>query len=459
MATRSPSCIIIGSGLAGLTAALRLVERGWNVEIFEAFDFFGGRVYTHHFDKAPSLNCELGGEWIGEQHQRIQGLCRQFKLHTQSHRYSSAFPAVARPGATRFVRAGGWPFRLKNKTKLDKFLKKFNGYDECKLKELDRYDWWTWLQTKMNFDDADLLRRDLMDSTDFGETIRLTSAFVAAAEYANSNRYDEMDKKVIGGNHRLPEAMINYLLATGRAKLHLGKKVSRVVQKKNLRVLVTADSLVRQPNGSYEWVKPGLTSEADFCICTIPARALNSITWQPPLPDEHVDAANQLQYCRIVKTTVLYKTRFWERGNFKPSGGGYSWFTDGVSDFCFDATQGQNEDEHGIICSYAVGDKADDLAHAPYSDLKKWITQDIARACGLKPQYQLAIDIKRRAWQENPFAQGAYAYYRSGQWFTVRPILRRSHLRVHFAGEHLDDDWQGFMEGAVSTGEDAASKI
>lgn len=54
---------------------------------------------------------------------------------------------------------------------------------------------------------------------------------------------------------------------------------------------------------------------------------------------EHVHAASRLQYCRIVKTTVLYENRFWTKGKFKPSGRGYSWFTDGVSDFCFDATK------------------------------------------------------------------------------------------------------------------------
>jgi monoamine oxidase len=38
------------------------------------------------------------------------------------------------------------------------------------------------------------------------------------------------------------------------------------------------------------------------------------------------------------------------------------------------------------------------------------------------------------------------------------PILKRSHIHTHFAGEHLAD-WQGFMEGAINTGEEAAGKI
>jgi monoamine oxidase len=44
---------------------------------------------------------------------------------------------------------------------------------------------------------------------------------------------------------------------------------------------------------------------------------------------------------------------------------------------------------------------------------------------------------------------------RPGQWFVVRPLLQRRHLRVFFAGEHLSEACQGFMEGAVETGEAA----
>jgi len=54
---------------------------------------------------------------------------------------------------------------------------------------------------------------------------------------------------------------------------------------------------------------------------------------------------------------------------------------------------------------------------------------------------------------------GAYAFYRPGQWFKVRSMLQRPHGGVVFAGEHLSDNWQGFMEGAVETGEAAADGL
>jgi monoamine oxidase len=71
---------------------------------------------------------------------------------------------------------------------------------------------------------------------------------------------------------------------------------------------------------------------------------------------------------------------------------------------------------------------------------------------------ELILAIKRQPWQLDPLTQGAYAFYRPGRWFTVREILAKPHKRVHFASEHIAEE-QGFMEGAVDTGEAAAQAI
>jgi monoamine oxidase len=61
-------------------------------------------------------------------------------------------------------------------------------------------------------------------------------------------------------------------------------------------------------------------------------------------------------------------------------------------------------------------------------------------------------------WQDDPWVHGAYAIYRPGQ-MKLQSVLAAPHDKVLFAGEHLDVDWQGFMEGAVSTGEIAAKSL
>src|SRR4051812_2037849 len=67
------SCVIIGAGLAGLAAAHALRCADWEVTVLEARDRVGGRVFSHSFAEQPDLVCELGGEWVGASHERLQG--------------------------------------------------------------------------------------------------------------------------------------------------------------------------------------------------------------------------------------------------------------------------------------------------------------------------------------------------------------------------------------------------
>jgi hypothetical protein len=84
------------------------------------------------------------------------------------------------------------------------------------------------------------------------------------------------------------------------------------------------------------------------------------------------------------------------------------------------------------------------------------IVQDLEHIFpGSKPD---AAEIHAQAWQADEYTQGSYAFYRPGQWFGIRAILQEPHMRVYFAGEHLADE-QGFMEGAVVTGKDAAENV
>jgi len=431
-------CVVIGAGLAGLAAAYHLSKKKWKVTVLEAAGRVGGRVMTHHFDGVPGLNCELGGEWIGSDHKEMRRLCKELRLPLQRHQYANSFWNEA--ARAHLIAPGDWCMSLKSEKIWRKFQKKFKTSTQREWKQLDKIDWWTKL-SELGFDREDLLRRDLMDSTDFGETIRMNSAYTAATEYLSTksqkvNDTDEMDSKVRGGNDRLVQALA---VAIGCHNIRTNCEVTKIIQARG-RVSV---HLPQQPPVS-----------ADFCICAIPAHCVGRLRWGKHPPTEKLAAAKQLQYARITKTAVLCSHRFWP----KPRMGGFSVCTSLASDFCFDSTQGQTG-KKGILCSYAVGDKADDIAAAPPQKLKNWIVEDVARAYGLPwrstTSRRIALAIKQQPWQADPFTGGAYAFYRPGQWFTVRPALAKPFGRVFFAGEHIAD-WQGFMEGAVVTGKAAA---
>ena len=129
--------------------------------------------------------------------------------------------------------------------------------------------------------------------------------------------------------------------------------------------------------------------------------------------------------------------------------------SDVTSHYYFHSTQNQAGKE-GILTSYAIGEKADVLASQSDERRMKIITNDLVDFDKDAPK--LAKGIASYAWQRDKYTDGAYALYRPGQWFGIRPILQKPHLKVLFAGEHLAD-WQGFMEGAIETGEAAARKF
>jgi len=390
----------------------------------------------------------LGGEWIGRDHDEMKRLCRVFNLRKMRHQYALSFSVPGKP--LHFARPGRWPLSIASGKKFRKLQKWFNKLNAYELKELDRLDWWTKL-LEGGFNLKELLERDLMDGTDFGESIRQVSAYVGASEYFGSqgigaNSTDEMDYKIEGGNSRLVDELAK---AVGMSHIRMNFPVRKIHQDSS-GVEVFSEKRSERPE------------RAEVCICALPAHQLPLINWgKNDLPQDQRDAARQLQYARITKTAVLCAERFWKP--IEPKHGGFSVFTTLASDFCFDSTFKQ-KGERGILCSYAIGDKADDIASAPPSELKNWIVEDVANAAGVDWKHDkkkintVAMQAERQPWQKDKYTLGAYAFYRPGQWFTIRPILQRPHRKVMFAGEHIADE-QGFMEGAVVTGRDAADNL
>jgi monoamine oxidase len=431
---RPRTAVVIGAGLAGLAAAYRLKNAGWIVTVLEARDRIGGRVFSHK-DQETSLVCELGAEWVGESHERIKSLCRDFNIPLQKHQFEDF---LLRDG--RVYRPGEWGFSAQAKAAFEKMIAGYKKLTAAQKTRLDRYDWWNHLE-RIGFTPDDLRLRDLIDSTDFGESIRHVSAFAALAEYAESSPKNEMDYKMTGGNSRLAQVLAWRI---GPENIKLQTIVDGIAQR-NGRVEVR-----RSLNPRVGELAPldDLRYLADAVICTVPVQSLLKIKFDPPLPAAQQAAAEELVYSRISKNSVVYSDRFWKEESF-------SMVSDTTSHFYFHSTQSQPGKE-GILTAYAVGEKADVLSSQSDERRMRIVAGDISPLDDDAPKK--ARRIISYAWQRDPFTDGAYALYRPGQWFGIRPVLARPHGKVLFAGEHIAD-WQGFMEGAINTGEDAADSL
>ena len=421
---KKPKVIIIGAGFAGLAAAYKLHQRKIDFVILEARSRIGGRVFSHTIDEQEKLVVELGGEWVGNSHKRMIELCDEFKLTLFDNYLNTRLIYKG-----EYFDKGKWAFTPEWEKKFEQMKADYRKLTDAGAKKLDKIDFWRYLVNN-GCSGRDLELRELMDSTDFGEDLRHVSAYAAIGEYAESNSTNEMDKKIKGGNDRLAYAFKD---AIGADKIMLQHKVQKIEQGAKVKVTCTE----------------GRVFEGDFIICTIPTFSAKQINWQPALPADTQLAMNELQYARINKNAMLYSERFWKDESF-------DLVTDQPGHYFYHATKNQPS-KKGVLISYAIGDKAPVIKNQSDAWKADMINMSLKTAFGDTKQF-----LEKQQdyyWGEDEFSKGAYAMYGVGQWFGIMPILQRPFMRTHFAGEHLSDAWQGFMEGAIETGEAAAGKI
>lgn len=420
---KKPKVIIIGAGFAGLAAAYQLRKRNIDCVILEARNRIGGRVFSHTMDEAEKLVIELGAEWVGASHERLIALTKEMGLELDNNQFDTHLIYQG-----KYARNNEWDYSAGWKQKFEGMLKAYRNFTDADKRKLDRIDWWRYLVNN-GCEGRDLDIRELADSTDFGETIRSVSAFAALAEYAESSPKNEMDYKIRGGNGMLAQKMADKI---GRERIRTGYRVQKIVQQKTVTV----------------YCDNGEKFEADKLICTAPAFAVQKIQWEPALPPVMRNGLQQLQYARINKNPIQFNSRFWKEENM-------DLLTDTPAHYFYHATKNQSS-QKGVLISYTIGDKAAVISNQSEAWKSEMIHQTLSPHFG---DVRSLIDKQTNYyWGNDEFSKGAYAIYGKGQWFGLQPLLKQPHLHTHFAGEHLAD-WQGFMEGAINTGEAAADAV
>lgn len=415
--------IVIGAGFAGLAAAHALREKGMDVTVLESRNRIGGRVFSHLIDPKENLTVELGAEWVGNSHTRVRTLCDTLGIPLMNNQFDTHLIYQ-----NRYTRSNEWDFSDNWKPRFKVLLDGYRQLNDQDKLDLDRIDWWRFLVNN-GCEGRDLLLRELLDSTDFGESIRHVSALIALSTFAESSEKNEMDLKMKGGNTQLARRLAEKI---GQDNILMGHRVKRIEQTTQVKVI--CDN--------------GKTFEADKLICAIPTLAIKNIQWEPGLPDNKQRALNELQYARINKNALLFNKRFWQDESF-------DLITDQLPHYFYHATKNQPSTK-GVLISYTIGDKADVVANQNDEWRKEMIRHTLETH--FPGASELIESQANYYWGTDQISQGAYAMYGINQWHTLRPALQKTFLHTAFAGEHLAD-WQGFMEGAIVTGEAAAMEI
>ena len=424
---------VAGTGLSGLTAAYELARAGVSVTLLDARPYAGGRVRTIR-EFAAEQHGELGGEFIDGDQREIIDLCRRFDL---------PLARILRSGFTHRFRDASGTYHVRRRAP-------WNALRDCLSPLLRRY--------KLAAGDAssDVVRE--LATMSLSDWMRQANASVDVHAMADALRgffladpseisvlpvIEQIAKggapsqaqffRIQGGNDRLVDALLR--AAGGRVLLeHSIRAVANALD----RVVIS----VTDPSGLTQQI------EADYLVMTLPASTLRHVDIQPPLPEDQRRAIERVAYGCATKVLLQSSSKLFDDRHAR------AFATDGCLGAFWDASEEQG-DAASIVSFLAGGsasaclrDKAAAGGHALLSDLC-WL--------GIERLPVTAVHIGD--WTADPWARGGYAFLDPGFDPAWRTLLARRAGRIVFAGEHTSERWQGYMNGAVESGQRAAREL
>lgn len=420
---RPKKIIIIGAGLAGLTAGYELTKAGHEVTILEAQNRPGGRVLTVREPFADNLYAECGGEWVESVHDYLLRYIDEFGLPL----YRGSFVDTEDEGLQFSPRA------RQTHQKLEETVKKIDSFalQNPSLPELDKLSFYEFLkQMEAPPDMIEQMQRSV--SALMAINIESISALHILNEYALPESRGSF--RVAGGNDLVPRALAAQL----RERIHYSRPAVKITQTAN-EVQVTF-----LENGKQQ------TLGGERLIIAAPFTCVRKMEITPALSAEKMNIINTLAYGQILKAPLQFRERFWLKYQDEPRKS-----LQNMIGSVYEASGGQ-AGTRGLLTAYLPDKSGMEMAALPAGRRLEKILVKVGEIHPETPQYFEGGYVKW--WGEDPWAGGTYAYYRPGEITTVRPIIAKPEGRIHFAGEHTAG-WQGYMNGAVESGHRVAREI
>lgn len=447
---------ILGGGVAGLTAAYRLMKGGVPCEIFEASERLGGRILTKYDFNDDKMFCELGGELVDSGHkdlarlaaelgvgiQEMKGQNKGVDLYYFGGRHYSDEQLI--PAFAPFAKHLAADKKSISDRKDQLIPEKAARFDHMSLAEyLTRagkgVEPWV----------VEMLRVAYV--IEYGREAEEQSSlnlitYLDPETKDGFRLYGESDesKRIKGGSSALTTALAKAL--EGKVEIHQGHRLTQLADGAGGLEL------------TFETGAESKTIKCHRALCTLPFTMLREVEGvsKLPLSKGKQDAIANLGYGNNAKVMLGFTERRWrtpEAGLPALSNG--SFYTD-LSLQCTWETSRAQEGKSGILTNYLGGNRAKDLTSAPFEKFLEELNQMVP---GLKEK----ADGKRimMNWPEYKFTKASYSCPLVGQYLTLlEPAATPElHGRLLFAGEHTSADFSGFMNGAIQTGNTAAEQL
>lgn len=451
----APDVLIIGAGLSGLNAATLLESEGYRCQILEATHRVGGRVCTARESDVPG-HPELGGSGIGSSYARMLDTANRLGLTLVPERLRTTAPRneLMYHLCGEGILPNDWPghrlnpFQDAGDRKVPPEFYQFTKYGL--YNPLPKNDLQAWQRPEFASHDVsvfDFLRKlgipeaaiALVAGTNmsYGTNVHDLSVLMWFA-IANWLRADQefggnAPRAIEGGNQRLPEAMAARL----QSEIVFGQHVTGIRSNADGVEVHTIDHQVRR---------------ARFCLCTIPFSALRHLRLEPLPPGEQLNAIENIGYTPVFQVHFVPTRRFWEEDKLPKS----MWTDRKLGRLMALHNDPGRPDEVTSYIAFVNGMAAKYLDRLEPQAAADYLLEDLAY---IRPSTRGALKVaKVWSWNRNPFAGGAYAYWKPGQISRLARQVAVPGRRLFFAGEHTAVLARG-MEGAMESGERAALEI
>lgn len=424
MVERQYDVLVVGAGMAGLTAARTLAESGVKVLVLEAQKRIGGRILTRHGDGEA---IELGAEFIHGRPPELWALIVEAGLE-----------AYERDGARMCFEDG--------------VLK------ECgdKMEEMSDP-----LEKPESFDGPDMSFAEYLDREEIPAEER--GRIIGYVEGFNAADHREASAAALGAQQKAEDASEGDLIFRLRGGYdQLPTYLAQRIGEYGGRVLTGAEvKEIRWERGRVEMATDAGNFVGARAVVTLPLGVLQAgdVAISPP-PGAVLEAAKRLRMGQVCRFTLLFRERFWESLPPQP-------VLQEIS-FLFASSEmppvwwTPHPEASRTITGWVGGPRSAALSGMSAEELGRYACGTLARIFGIEADavQRLLQDCYMHDWQQDRFAGGAYSYIATGGLDAPRQMSLPVEKTLFFAGEHTDvtGHW-GTVHAAMRSGYRAAAQI
>jgi monoamine oxidase len=436
--------VVVGAGLAGLTAARELGGAGLDMRVLEARDRVGGRTLSQPVGEHPEDLIELGGQWVGPTQHEVLSLAQDLGIETypthatgrnlfedqrgKLKRYRGTIPMLAPHVMLDYGRAD---------LKLKRLIKRVDPDAPWEAEDAERLDEQTF---------ATWIRRNAKTKT-AREAISVACRAVFAVEPADVSLLHILFYAASGGGW---DDLLDTEGGAQQDRLAGGTQQLSVRMAEELGERVELSAPVRAIRSDGESVAVGEV-RARRAIVAVPPALAGRIEYDPPLPGPRDQLTQRMPMGSVIKCMAVYDEPFWRDDGLS----GQAISLPGPAQVVFDNTPPNGSP--GLI-GFLEGREARELAAVPEAERREAVLRGFQRLFGRRAAHPvLYVD---KDWSAEPYSRGCYGgVFGPGAWTSFGRLLREPVGRIHWAGTETATRWMGYLDGAIQSGRRAAAEV